>query len=128
MLFSTPIFSSWMTIVMPWAFGGTRMALDHSIEQVHIKFCKQTLKVPWYTENKTCRAELGRYPLSIDLKACLLCYWQRLEQKSDSSPKEIFGSRGGPASDKIAISLRAASQILNKTKDFFESLKYYWRI
>ena len=38
---------------------------------------------------------------------------------------EIFGSRGGPASDKIAMSLRAASQILNETKDFFESLKYY---
>ena len=75
MLFSTPIFSSWMTIVMPWAFGGTRMALDHSIEQVHIKFCKQTL----------CRAELGRYPLSIEIKASLLCYWQRLEQKSDNS-------------------------------------------
>ena len=60
---------------MPWAFGGTRMALDHSIEQVHIKFCKQTL----------CRAELGRYPLSIEIKASLLCYWQRLEQKSDNS-------------------------------------------
>ena len=28
-------------------------------------------------------------------------------------------ARGGPASDKIAMSLRAASQILNKTKDFF---------
>ena len=37
-----------------------------TIEQVHIKFCKQTLNVPWYTENKACRAELGRYPLSID--------------------------------------------------------------
>ena len=66
---------------MPWAFGGTRMAFDHSIEQVHIKFCKQTLNVPWYTENKTCRAELGRYPLSIERKASPLCYWQRLEQK-----------------------------------------------
>ena len=39
-----------------------------------------------------------------------------------------FRARGGPASDKIAISLRAASQILNKTKDFFESLKYCLRI
>ena len=29
-----------------------------------------------------------------------------------------------PYSDKIAMSLRAASQILNKTKSFFESLKY----
>ena len=37
-----------------------------TIEQVHIKFCKQTLNVLWYTENKACRAELGRYPLSID--------------------------------------------------------------
>ena len=32
-----------------------------TIEQVHIKFCKQTLNVPWYTENKACRAELGLY-------------------------------------------------------------------
>ena len=39
-----------------------------------------------------------------------------------------FGSRGGPASDKIAMSLRATRQILNKTKDFFESLKYYLRM
>ena len=30
-----------------------------------------------------------------------------------------FRARGGPASDKIAMSLRAASQIFNKTKDFF---------
>ena len=55
-----------------------------TIEQVHIKFCKQTLNVPWYTENKACRAELGPYPLSIDIKASVLCYWQRLEQKSDN--------------------------------------------
>ena len=27
-----------------------------------------------------------------------------------------------------AMSLRAASQIFNKTKDFFESLKYYLRM
>ena len=54
-----------------------------TFEQVHIKFCKQTLNSPWYTENKASRVELGRYPLSIDIKASLLCYWQRLEQKSD---------------------------------------------
>ena len=40
-----------------------------TIEQNHIKFCKQTLNVPWYADNKACRAELGRYPLSIDIKA-----------------------------------------------------------
>ena len=45
-----------------------------------------------------------------------------------SERNEIFVSRGGLASDKIAMSLRAKSQILNKTKDFLESLKYYLRI
>ena len=50
-----------------------------------------TLNVPWYAENKACRAELGRYHLSIDIKASLLCYWQRLEQKSDNPLlKEAF--------------------------------------
>ena len=38
-----------------------------TIEQV-----KQTINVPWYTEKKARRAELGRYPLSIDIKASLL--------------------------------------------------------
>ena len=38
-----------------------------TIEQVHIKFCKQSLNVPWYSENFACRAELGRYPLSINI-------------------------------------------------------------
>ena len=52
-----------------------------TFEQVHIKFCKQTLNTPWYTENKACRAELGRYPLSIDIKASIFSYWQRLHTK-----------------------------------------------
>ena len=50
-----------------------------TVEQVHIKFCKQTLNTPWYTENKACRAELGRYPMSIDIKVSILRYWHRLQ-------------------------------------------------
>ena len=53
-------------------------------EQVHIKFCKQTLNTPWYTENIACRAERGRYPLSIDIKASIFSYWQRLQHKTDN--------------------------------------------
>ena len=49
-----------------------------------------------------------------------------LEKLFKSERNEIFGSRGGPASDKMAMSLRATSQILNKTKNF-ESLIYYLR-
>ena len=53
-----------------------------TIEQVQIKFCKQTLNTPWYTENIACRAELGRYPLSIDIKASIFSYWLRLQRKT----------------------------------------------
>ena len=53
-----------------------------SIEQVHIKFCKQTLNTPWYTENIACRAELGRYPSSIDIKASIFSYSLRLQHKT----------------------------------------------
>ena len=62
-----------------------------TIEQVHIKFCKQTLNTPWYTENIACRAELGRYPLRIDIKASIFSYWLRLQHKT-ANPllKEAF--------------------------------------
>ena len=38
--------------------------------------------------------------------------WHEFHIIDKSEWKEIFGSRGGPASDKIAMSLRARSQIL----------------
>ena len=53
-----------------------------TIEQVHIKFCKQTVNTPWYTENIACRAELGRYPLSIDIKSSIFSYWLRLQHET----------------------------------------------
>ena len=31
-----------------------------------------------------CRAELGRYPLSIDIKASICSYWQRLKQSTNN--------------------------------------------
>ena len=51
---------------------------------------------------KPTRAELGRYHLSIDIKASLLCYWQRLEQKSDN-----------PLLHEAFIYARNHSQLLN---------------
>ena len=49
-----------------------------TIEQVHIKFCKQTLNTPCIA----CRAEIGRYPLSIDIKASIFSYWLRLQHET----------------------------------------------
>ena len=63
----------------------THSPVDKStIEQVHIKFCKQSLNVPWYTENIACKAELGQYPLSIDIKASIFSYWQRLQHSTNN--------------------------------------------
>ena len=53
-----------------------------TIEEVHIKFCKQTINTPWYIENIACRAELGRYPLSIDIEASIFSYWLRLQHET----------------------------------------------
>jgi len=60
---------------------------ESTIEQVHIKFSKQT----WYAENIACRAELGRYPLSIDIKASIFSYWLKLQHKTvNPLLKEVF--------------------------------------
>jgi len=64
---------------------------ESTIGQVHIKFCKQTLNTPWNSENIACRAELGQYPLSIDVKASIFSYWLRLQHKTiNSLLKEAF--------------------------------------
>jgi len=55
-----------------------------TIEQVHTKFSKQSLNVPWYTENIACRAELGRYPLNIEINASIFSYWQRLKHSTNN--------------------------------------------
>ena len=52
------------------------------IAQVHIKFCKEALNTLWCTENTAYRAELGRYPLGIDIKASI---WQRLKHTAKNS-------------------------------------------
>ena len=56
------------------------------VEQVHFKFCKQSLNVPWiwYTESIACRAELGGYSLSIDIKASIFSYRQRLKHSTNN--------------------------------------------
>ena len=75
---------------------------------------------------------LERRQILLDLDLPQIDLWLELHSREKSCFKsernELFESRGGRASDKIAISLRAASQILNKVKDFFESLKYYLRM
>ena len=53
------------------------------------------------TENIACRAELGRYPLSIDIKASICSYWQRLKHSTNN------------------VLLREAFQYVTKNTPFF---------
>ena len=54
------------------------------IEQTHLKFCKQTLGVPFYTSTIKVRAELGRFPLSIMIKTQIAKYFLRLKYNIDN--------------------------------------------
>ena len=45
---------------------------------MHLKLCKRVLVVPWYAPNIGCRTELGRLPLSQEIKCAIHCYMTRL--------------------------------------------------
>ena len=74
---------------MVWKYGDLNCC--HILTKVQLsKFCKQTLNVPRYAENVTCRSELGRYPLDIKTSLFFFCYWYRLKYNynTDSSLNE----------------------------------------
>ena len=47
-------------------------------EQLHLKFCKMLLGLRKNTPNLAVRAELGRFPLTIEIYMSLIKYWIRL--------------------------------------------------
>ena len=62
-----------------WALNAT---LDHdkwdttSTEQAHLNFIKHILGVNRSTNNLICRAELGRYPLSIEINTKIINFYR----------------------------------------------------
>ena len=75
---------------------------------------------------------LERQQILLDLDLLQIDLWNEFHGRKAvlKASGTSFSSREAAdrTSDKIEVSLRAASQILNKTKDFFESLKYYLRM
>lgn len=51
----------------------------HPIETLHVEFCKTILKVHRHTTNNACRAELGRYPLIINIQKRSIKFWKHLK-------------------------------------------------
>ena len=75
---------------------------------------------------------LERQQILLDLDLLQIDLWDEFHGRKavlKASGTSFSGREAADrTNDKIEVSLRAASQILNKTKDFFESLKYYFRM
>ncbi len=51
----------------------------HKIETLHLDFCKRILKVQRKTPNNGCRAELGQYPLLLNIQKRAIKFWKHLK-------------------------------------------------
>lgn len=72
----------------------------HPIETLHAEFCRLILKIQKKTPTNACRAELGRYPLAINIQKRALKFWMHLQ----TSPTDTLHSEA------------AKSQALNPEK------------
>jgi hypothetical protein len=48
------------------------------VEKVHLKFCKLLLNLKTSTANCLVYGELGRFPLSVNIKQRMVSYWTKL--------------------------------------------------
>ena len=55
------------------------------IEKPHLQFCKRYLEVHNKASNIACRAELGKFPLIIDINKKILNYLSYLQEKDENS-------------------------------------------
>ena len=58
----------------------------HPIEALHTEFCRRILNVQRKTPNNACRAELGRFPLLLNIQKRAITFWTHL----NSSPKDTL--------------------------------------
>merc|ERR1712082_102586 len=57
----------------------------HLIETLHMEFCRYILKVQRKTPNNACRAELGQFPLLIDIQKRAISFHRHLKNSDPSS-------------------------------------------
>ena len=65
-----------------WGFGNNEI-----IERLHLKFCKLHLKTS--TPDYMVYGELGRYPISIDIKVRMIKFWCKLIMGKQSKLSHI---------------------------------------
>lgn len=60
---------------------------NDNIEKVHLQFLKKILKVRATTPSHLVYGELGRFPLIVDIKCRILCFWNSLVGSNKLSAK-----------------------------------------
>ena len=58
---------------------------SYAIEKTNLQFCKRYLEVHNKASNIACRAELGKFPLIIDINKKTLNYLNYFREKEESS-------------------------------------------
>ena len=62
----------------------------HNIEKTYLHFCKTFLGVNKKASNIGCRAEMGRFPIKIDIDTKILKYWIHLDSLDNKIVKQAF--------------------------------------
>lgn len=61
----------------------SKLCKDLKVENVHLKFCKSSLGVNKRATNTAVMAEVGRYPLLLEIIVNMLKYFVRLSNSED---------------------------------------------
>ena len=70
-----------------WGFSQSTL-----LEKLHLKFCKHILHLKPSTPNFMIYGELGRYPLSINIKVRMISFWCKLvNSQGDKLSSTLFG-------------------------------------
>jgi hypothetical protein len=60
------------------------------IEQINLPFCKKILGVRTSTPNFMVYGELGRYPIELQIKIKMLCFWNKIVGNHDKLSGKIY--------------------------------------
>jgi len=67
-----------------------KLCKDLITEKAHIKYCKYVLQVPRRAANLTVMAELGRYPILLEVFLNMIKFWVRLTKENNSLLHNAF--------------------------------------
>lgn len=81
------IFDSLVSPILLYGSEVLGVGKNYNIEKVHLQFLKRILGVRITTPNFLIYGDLGRYPLYINIKIRMLCFWSRLLETDKLSSK-----------------------------------------